>query len=188
MHCHTRHTSHVPTWLGGKTSADWTSARGHFAPVFQNDCVQQQICVYTGLILSLLLLPPHNFLTSAVTMDVPEPDQSPFTAVSTHTSKLTRVSFWLSLEGLRSAQCLIPAHRDQVVSEDYVLMCIAVAIPSLPRRFDSLHHVSLGWIRCPAHHFLPAHRLRARMVHWYVCACPTLSMWQYTFWMGELSE
>lgn len=34
-----------------------------------------------------LLLLPNIFI-----MDVPEPDQSPFTAVSAHTSRLTRVS------------------------------------------------------------------------------------------------
>jgi hypothetical protein len=51
---------------------------------------------------------------------------------------------------------------------------VAVAIPSLPRCLDSLHYVSLGWIRCPACHFLLAHRLRARMVHWYVSA------WSYS--------
>jgi hypothetical protein len=36
-------------------------------------------------------------------MDVPEPDQSPFTAVSAHTSKLTRVSVCVSPRVARMA-------------------------------------------------------------------------------------
>lgn len=36
-------------------------------------------------------------------MDVPEPDQSPFTAMSAHTSKLTRVSVCVLHEGPRMA-------------------------------------------------------------------------------------
>lgn len=66
----------------------------------RNDCVQHCGSAYTpGSPCSLLLLLPHTLLTSAFTMDVPEPDQSPFTAVTAHTSKLTRVSSGLSLEG-----------------------------------------------------------------------------------------
>lgn len=42
-------------------------------------------------------------------MDVPEPDQSPFTAVTAHTSKLTRVSFSRILRFLRIPEVsLIP--------------------------------------------------------------------------------
>lgn len=105
-----RHTSHVPTWLNSHLRADWTSARGHFASVFQKRLRSAlRICVYTGLVLSLLLLLPHTLLISAFTMDVPEPDQSPFTAMTAHTSKLTRVSSNCRLKGGCDQRNAIPS-------------------------------------------------------------------------------
>jgi hypothetical protein len=152
-------------------------APGDTLPLFsRNDCVQHCGSAFTPgsscLYFSSFLIPSRS---SAFTMDVPEPDQSPFTAMTAHTSKLTRVSSDCRLKGgcdQRSAMPSfpVPCSQDQDAPENLVLIIFAVAIPSLPRCFDPLHYVSLGWIRCSAHHLLPAHRLRARMVHWYVFA------------------
>ncbi|OQD75528.1 hypothetical protein PENDEC_c007G00246 [Penicillium decumbens] len=70
-----------------RSGADWPGARGHFAvfPV----CIQAlRSATLLGFAYSFPVSPPSR--SSALIMDVPEPDQSPFTAVSAHTSKLTR--------------------------------------------------------------------------------------------------
>jgi hypothetical protein len=99
-HCHVRHTSHVPTWLDSNLLADWTSARGTLCSCFPETTAfsTADLRIHRARLVSTFLS-PRILLTSAFTMDVPEPDQSPFTAVTAHTSKLTRVSFDCRLRG-----------------------------------------------------------------------------------------
>lgn len=90
--------------MAGRLYADWPGARGHFALVFKSRLHSELRSAFSlGLRLSALLFPS----TAPFIMDVPEPEQSPFTAVSAQTSKLTRVSPSMkSIEGLRTAHGL----------------------------------------------------------------------------------
>src|SRR3954469_11789716 len=46
-------------------------------------------------------------------------------------------------------------------------MLFALAIPSLPRCLDPVHNLPLDRLRCAPVLLLPAHCLRAGLVHWY---------------------
>jgi hypothetical protein len=100
QHCHVRHTSHVLTWLDSNLPADWTSARGTLCSCFPETIAfsTADLRIHRACLVSTFLS-PRILLTSAFKMDVPEPDQSPFTAVTAHTSKLTRVSLDCRLRG-----------------------------------------------------------------------------------------
>lgn len=141
------------------------ATRGHFAPVFQN-----QTAFSTAICGSLdfLVFVISSFFTQPLTMDVPEPEQSPFTAVTTQTSKLTRVrSIACHYEGTPEAAWPCPfLVRRSSIPFNWILT-IAAAISSLFGCLYSAHHLSLGRHQRLALDFLPAHRPRGRMVHWY---------------------
>lgn len=97
----------------GHLQGDWRRARGTLCSCFPEEATafSTAICacsLHVSTLDSRLSSPsppsPPPPLTSLITMDVPEPDQSPFTVVSTHTSKLTRVSAFLVRRGPRPPQ------------------------------------------------------------------------------------
>lgn len=98
-------------------------------------------------------------------MDVPEPEQTPFTALTQHTSRLHRVS--LSPSGHARRHCWL-ARLMAVAGGFFVLTQPAPDIPILPRCHDSLRGLSLGRLRRASPLFLPADRSRTGVVHWYV--------------------
>lgn len=129
--------------------------------------VVSHVSTFTSSSLSLsLLIPPFIFIS---TMDVPEPNESPFTAVSVHTSKLTRVSaFPVRGPGRRNYSPILCTGDPTCPTRLFHTDPSTPAISILPRCLDSLHDISLGWYRCLAPYLLPAHRFCSRMVHRYV--------------------
>jgi len=149
----------------------------------RSDCIQQlAICdcpwfltsrpsLHSPLSLSRsLLIPPFIPIS---TMDVPEPNESPFTAVSVHTSKLTRVSaFPVRGPGRRNYSPILCTGFPTCPTRLFHTDPSTPAISILPRCLDSLHDISLGWYRCLTLYLLPAHRFCSRMVHRYVPSKP----------------
>lgn len=108
------------SWLEIISALIGPAPGGHFASVFQN-CIQR--CN-----LRFPWASRFSFFPSSLsTMDVPEPEQSPFTAVATHTSKITRVSL------LRGSAILRPGC--QMVPQDAFLTfrCSNTKPGSMPR-------------------------------------------------------
>ena len=88
---------------------------GHFSLL---KCLSWNVNVWFQLLILIAAFPffPASFLpflwwfsplrssnSNSLAMDVPEPEQSPFTAVSVHTSKITRVSAPQAEKSLRIA-------------------------------------------------------------------------------------
>ena len=143
----------------------------------RSDCIQHLRSAtargFSRLDLQLHPLSPYSPFIPIFAMDVPEPNESPFPAVSTHTSKLTRVSVSpVRGPGRRNYSPILctgaPACPTRLFHTDPYTSAISI----LPRCLDSLHDISLGWYRCPALHLLLAHRFCSRMVHRYVSSQP----------------
>lgn len=87
-------------------------------------------------------------------MDAPEPDSTPFAAVSAQTTKIGRV-------------CSFKLRRYwQIHMGDFKLTAIrALALPILPRQGHTVYHISLDRDRGPPLALFPPNTTRPRLVH-----------------------
>ena len=104
-------------------------------------------------------------------MDVPEPEQTPFTAVTAQTSKLARVSFSMLIFNLfrEVSEETRGGKRCAFVFKAQLLTCdgSVLAIPNLSRCLYAFHGIPLGRDCCPSPSLLLEDRYGSGMVHWY---------------------
>jgi hypothetical protein len=91
-------------------------------------------------------------------MDSMEPDQTPFAAVSAHTSRLSRVSYSSIYLDLATSWRNESEHRTDMME---------IAIPSMAGQIDALCSVQMVRDNGTPHGLLPENIHCAGMVYWY---------------------